>query len=143
MGNLNLVWVGGYVNWNGFNGELSLGYTPRLVGKELPTVYFHTLGVKATAKVRVFKREESVWNVGLWFSAVELVGVWPAFVWYNGGWPILLGGVTFSLRWDFGWVPAWIRPLETEFTGGYVSQGELYPLIGFAFPLLGVKRRGM
>ncbi|MCX7882979.1 MAG: hypothetical protein N2314_07135 [Brevinematales bacterium] len=133
IGNMSLVWIGGYLFWQSLLIDISLGYTPRLTGMDAGNVYFHTMGLQSTLSFRLFDYEESLWNTGFWLSVSEFAGVYPFFAFYNKGWPLLSAGISLSLRWGFSWVPTWLRSLEVDVMGGVASGDTLYPILGFTF----------
>lgn len=126
----NFFWIGGYGAWQSSMLDFSVGYTPQFVAEKYG-VYMHTIGLQSFFRLRLFDRDESLWNMGVALGLTRYLGVWPSFVWYNNGWPLFTGEITLSLQWRVSWVPTWLRSLETEVSvGTMVLRNEFLPMLG-------------
>ncbi|URA11107.1 hypothetical protein [Thermospira aquatica] len=118
FGQMSLAWGGMFFSWRNLMADFYLGYTPQMFLGEGEMIYLHTAGAQGMVQFRLFPREESLWNMGMYLSVTELTGVWPMFVFYNKGWPLISLGGTSSFRWGFRWMPSWLQSLEMEVCGG-------------------------
>ena len=120
-------WVGAYLSWQSMVVDLSLGYIPKLKG-DYP-IYSHTIGMQGLVLFRLFDADESWWNVGMVGGLTAYAGVYPYFFFYQGLPYVTVGG-TLSIRWNFSWVPSWLRRMETELIVGVFGVESTVPMMG-------------